>query len=129
VSKKESKSLTVQDEVSEFLLYTVPGGGVKVEVILNNETIWLTEQRMADLFGVDRTSISRHLKNIFESNELDENMVLKGYSKITHKQAEEKALIEYEKFNKQQKLESDFDKAVKSLEKQHKKEISSGGSA
>ena len=42
MSKKESKSLTVQDEVTEFLLYTAPGGGVKVEVVLNDETIWLT---------------------------------------------------------------------------------------
>ena len=75
MSKKESKNLTIQDEVTEFLLYTAPGGGVKVEVILNDETIWLTQQRMADLFDVDRTSISRHLKKIFESNELDENMV------------------------------------------------------
>ena len=42
MSKKESKSLTIQDEVIEFLLYTAPGGDVKVEVILSNETIWLT---------------------------------------------------------------------------------------
>ena len=48
---------------------------MKVEVVLNDETIWLTQQRMADLFGVDRTSIGRHLKNIFEPNELNENMV------------------------------------------------------
>ena len=75
MSKKESKSLTIQDEVTEFLLYTAPGGDIKVEVILNDETIWLTQQRMADLFGVDRTSIGRHLKNIFESNELDEDVV------------------------------------------------------
>lgn len=75
MSDHKPKNLTVQDEVTDFLLYTAPGGGVKVEVILHNETIWLTQQRMADLFGVDRTSISRHLKNIFESNELDEFMV------------------------------------------------------
>ena len=69
------KELTVKDEVTEFLLYSTPNSEVKVEVLLNNETLWLTQQRMADLFGVDRTSISRHLKNIFESHELDENMV------------------------------------------------------
>ena len=54
---------------------------MKVEVVLNDEAIWLTQQRMADLFGVDRTSIGRHLKNIFEPNELDENMVC---AKIAH---------------------------------------------
>jgi hypothetical protein len=72
MSKKESKSLTIQDEVTEFLLYTAPGGDIKVEVILNDETIWLTQQRMADLFGVQRPAITKHLKNIYESGELDE---------------------------------------------------------
>lgn len=69
------KDLTVKDEMTEFLLYSTPNSEVKIEVLLNNETLWLTQQRMANLFGVDRTSISRHLKNIFESHELDENMV------------------------------------------------------
>lgn len=69
---KSQKSLTAQDEVTEFLLYTVPGGDVKVEVILNNETIWLTQQRMADLFGIQRPAITKHLKNIYESGELNE---------------------------------------------------------
>jgi len=46
---------------------------VKVEVIPNNETIWLTQQRMADLFGVQRPAITKHLKNVYESGELDEN--------------------------------------------------------
>ena len=75
MSKNKSQSPAIQDEATEFLLYTAPGGGVKVEVVLNDETIWLTQQRMADLFGVNRTGIGRHLKNIFESKELDENVV------------------------------------------------------
>ena len=75
MSKKKPQSLSIQDETTEFLLYTVPEGGVRVEVILNNETIWLTQQRMADLFGVDRTGIGKHLKNIFASGELDEDVV------------------------------------------------------
>ncbi len=75
MSKKENKgqkSLTTQDETTEFLLYTAPNGGVKVEVVLNNETIWLTQERMAELFGVQRPAITKHLKNIYESGELDE---------------------------------------------------------
>lgn len=75
MSNKKSQHLTVQDEATEFLLYTAPGGGVKVEVVLNNETIWLTQQRMADLFGVQRAGITKHLKNIFAAGELDENVV------------------------------------------------------
>lgn len=44
--------LSVQDQVTEFLLYTAPNGDVKVEVLLNNQTLWLTQKRMAELFGV-----------------------------------------------------------------------------
>ena len=68
----KSRSLSIQDEVTEFLLYTTPSGDVKVEVILNNETIWLTQQRMAQLFAVQRPAITKHLKNIYKSGELDE---------------------------------------------------------
>lgn len=68
-------NLSLQDQSTEFLLYTAPTGEVKVEVLLSGETIWLTQQRMADLFGIDRTGIGRHLKNIFETNELDEKVV------------------------------------------------------
>ena len=52
--------------------------------------------------------------------EFNKYQVLEGYGKVTCKQAEEKALAEYEKFNKLQKIESDFDKQIKDLEKQHK---------
>ncbi|MDH5377854.1 MAG: virulence RhuM family protein [Gammaproteobacteria bacterium] len=69
------KKLTTKDELTEFLLYTSPGGAVKVEVLLNNETLWLTQKRMAELFGVQRPAITKHLKNIFDSNELEEDSV------------------------------------------------------
>lgn len=57
---------------SDFLLYTSPDGEVKVEVFFQDETVWLTQARIAELFNVDRTVISKHLKNIFESGELIE---------------------------------------------------------
>lgn len=53
LSKKRSKNPIGQNEPTEFLLYQSPRGGVKVEVILNNETIWLTQQRMANMFGLN----------------------------------------------------------------------------
>ena len=71
-----NKNLTIQDQTSEFLLYTAPSGGVKVEVLLNNETLWLTQKRMSELFGVGVPAISKHLKNIFESGELQESVVV-----------------------------------------------------
>jgi len=68
--------LSIKDELTEFLLYTSPNGEVKVEVILNKETVWLTQKAIAQLFGVQVPAISKHLKNIFESGELDENSVV-----------------------------------------------------
>jgi len=71
-----NNSLTLQDQASEFLLYTAPNGDVKVEVLLSGETIWLTQKRIAELFGVGVPAISKHLKNIFESGELQEELVI-----------------------------------------------------
>jgi hypothetical protein len=69
-------NLSLQDQTTEFLLYTAPNGTVKVEVLLNNENIWLTQKRMAELFGIGVPAISKHLKNIFDSNELEQNSVV-----------------------------------------------------
>jgi len=73
ISKKEG--------FNEILLYTTPNGNVKIEIYLQNETIWLTQQKIADLFGVDRTVATKHLKNIFQTGELEENSVS---AKIAH---------------------------------------------
>jgi len=71
--KKSTKRAS--DGFNEVLLYTTPNGKVIVEIYLLNETIWLTQQRIAELFGVQRPAITKHLKNIFESGELDERVV------------------------------------------------------
>jgi len=73
------KNLNIKDEVTEFLLYTAPNGDIKVEVLLNNETIWLTQKRMAELFGVKVPTINEHLKNIFKTNELQERSVIRKF--------------------------------------------------
>ena len=70
-----NNNLSLTDQSSEFLLYTAPNGDVKVEVLLSNETIWLTQERIAQLFGVQRPAITKHLKNIFEGGELQEEVV------------------------------------------------------
>lgn len=74
-------NLTIKDELTEFLLYTTPNSDIKVETYLNDETLWLSQKRIAELFGVDRSVVTKHLKNIFESKELDENSVS---AKIAH---------------------------------------------
>lgn len=55
---------------SEFLLYATPDGAVKVHVLFKDETAWLTQKALAELFGVKVPAIAKHLKNIFDSGEL-----------------------------------------------------------
>ena len=70
---KQAKKIT--EGFSEILLYKTPNGNVKVQIYLMNETIWLTQQKIAELFGVQRPAVTKHLKNIFDTNELIENSV------------------------------------------------------
>lgn len=69
------KNLTPKDELTDFLLYTTPNSDIKIETYLHNETLWLSQKRIAELFGVQRPAITKHLRNIFESGELIEKEV------------------------------------------------------
>lgn len=60
---------------NEIILYTSPEGKKKVEVIFQNENFWLTQKAMAELFGVQRPAITKHLKNIVDTGELIEGSV------------------------------------------------------
>lgn len=64
---------TIQE--TEILLYTTPDSRVKIDVLYQGETIWITQKRMAELFGVQRPAVTKHLSNIFESGELIEKSV------------------------------------------------------
>ena len=62
---------------SEIILYTTTNGDVKLEVSLHDETMWLTQKQIADLFGVEVNTINYHLKEIFKSSELEEISVIR----------------------------------------------------
>ena len=62
--------------MKEILLYKTDNEEVKVEILLHNENLWLTQAKMAELFDVQKAAISKHLKNIFESGELQESSVV-----------------------------------------------------
>lgn len=64
---------------SEFILYTSPQGKVSLEVIVLDETVWLTQKGMGELFNTSKQSISYHLNNIFKDGELKENSVVKEF--------------------------------------------------
>jgi hypothetical protein len=62
--------------MKEILLYKTDNAEVKVEILLQNENLWLTQAKMAELFDVQKAAISKHLKNIFADGELDEKVVV-----------------------------------------------------
>ena len=68
--------LTLKDELTEFLLYTTNESDIKVEIFMHNETVWLPQKRIAELFGVDVSTINEHLKNIYKSHELQEDATI-----------------------------------------------------
>jgi len=72
---KKKNQIVPNNSFTEVLLYTTPSGKVKVEIFLRNENIWLTQEKIAELFGVQRPAITKHLKNIFERSELKEDLV------------------------------------------------------
>lgn len=120
----------------QFLMYDQDE---KIEVVMKDETIWATQKAIAELFDVGVSAISKHFKNIFESGELDEKVVvsvlenttkhgaieeflkfnryeiLKGHGRIAHNTAKEKAIVEYQEFNRNQKIVSDFDKEIRRI--------------
>ena len=79
--KRKITPIPPNNSFNEFLLYTAPNGKVKVEIFLRDENIWLTQAKIAQLFGIERSVVTKHLKNIFQTNELQEDSVC---AKIAH---------------------------------------------
>lgn len=65
----------IEKNNGEIIIYRTEDGRTQLEVRLENENVWLSQQQIANLFGVQRPAITKHLKNIFESGELEENSV------------------------------------------------------
>lgn len=78
----EEHKMTPRDEMSEFLLYTAPNGNVKVEVVLGEETVWLTQKLIGQLFGVSKSTISEHLTNIFSEGELEHGATVRKFRTV-----------------------------------------------
>jgi hypothetical protein len=64
------------EPINNFILYNTPNGEVSLKVLIQNESIWLSQKMMAELFDVGVPAINKHLTNIFESAELEENSVI-----------------------------------------------------
>lgn len=66
-----NKKQMLKSGFTEFLLYTTPNGKINVEIFLKDDNIWLTQARIAELFGVERSVVTKHLQNIFQEGELN----------------------------------------------------------
>lgn len=80
--QNNNNKISTKDEMTEFLLYTSPSGDIKVEVFLHNENIWLTQNKIAELFGVVKSTISEHLFNIFDSRELEKYATVRKFRTV-----------------------------------------------
>jgi hypothetical protein len=67
---------------SQLLIYQTPAGDIKIDVRLENETVWLTQKLMAELFQVSPQNITIHLKNIYEEEELTEDATCKEFLQV-----------------------------------------------
>ena len=68
---------------SEILIYQNSEGCIKLDVRLDEETVWLTQDQMAALFGKARTTITEHIQNVFKEGELNEEVVCRNFRHTT----------------------------------------------
>ncbi|NOQ28258.1 MAG: cell filamentation protein Fic [Bacteroidales bacterium] len=78
--KNEIEKSTELQQFDNFVIFQTENGKVNIDVYFQNETLWLTQKRISELFEKDRTVITKHLKNIFESGELIENSVCANFA-------------------------------------------------
>ena len=76
------KELSKYNPTTEFLLYKTPNGEIKVDVLLQNETIWMPQKKIAELFDVNVPAISKHLNNIYDERELKREATVSKMEKV-----------------------------------------------
>ena len=75
---------TMSNEI-QFLLYTMPEAVGKVQVVIRDETLWCTQKAMAQLFGVDKSGISRHISNIYKTGELQQDTTVAKIATVVNR--------------------------------------------
>ena len=80
------------EEKNNIIIYQLDDGKTKIDVKLDGETVWLSQQQMAELYDTTKQNISLHIKNIFDEGELDEDSTVKEF--LTVQQEENRVLKE-----------------------------------
>jgi hypothetical protein len=79
MTKKATKKLTIRNSTAEFLIFTKQNGKDTIDVLVDQDNVWLSQKLIAKLFGVEIPTINEHLKNIFKSGELQEDSVIRKF--------------------------------------------------
>jgi hypothetical protein len=120
----KEKKLQIRNSTAEFLIFTRQAGEDGIEVRVAEETVWLTQKLIGVLFDKGRSTITEHLKNIFETGELDEKAVCRDFrhtagdgKDYTTRFYNLDAISEFEKYRivQDRHFEPDFDRAIKQL--------------
>ncbi len=78
----DGKNLVPEDNQGDIVIYQTEDGGTKIDVRFEGETVWLTQQQMAELFGSSRTNIVEHIQHIYEEGELDEASTCRKFRQV-----------------------------------------------
>ena len=78
----DEKNLVLEEKQGDIVIYQTEDGGTKIDVRFEGETVWLTQQQMAELFGSSRTNIVEHIRHIYEEGELDEDSTCRKFRQV-----------------------------------------------
>lgn len=78
----DEKNLVPEEKQGDIVIYQTEDGGTKIDVRFEGETVWLTQQHMAELFGSSRTNIVEHIRHIYEECELDEDSTCRKFRQV-----------------------------------------------
>lgn len=78
----DEKNLVPEDNQGDIVIYQTEDGATKIDVRFEGETVWLTQQQMAELFGSSRTNIVEHIRHIYEEGELDEDSTCRKFRQV-----------------------------------------------
>lgn len=80
----DEKNLVPEEKQGDIVIYQTEDGGTKIDVRFEGETVWLTQQQMAELFGSSRTNIVEHIRHIYEEGELDEDSTCRNFRQVRY---------------------------------------------
>lgn len=75
----DTKDLAAEKNQGDIVIYQTEGGGTKIDVRFVDETVWLTQAQLCDLYQTSKSNISEHIKHIFEDGELEEISVIRKF--------------------------------------------------